>query len=91
MNRRDWLKALLVGSVAAVLPLPSFLQKKRSFDSIAFPLIRKVAPVINPSELVRVQPMSLPTSCTFFLDYRYVEEYIVPKVRKDISCLSCYE
>lgn len=39
--------------------------------AIEFPIVKRVFPSLNASELVSVQPMSLPSGLLFYLDYQY--------------------
>ena len=41
------------------------------YNKIAFPLVRRVFGQLLASELVAVQPMSLPSGLLFFLDFKY--------------------
>ncbi|MFA6049685.1 MAG: hypothetical protein WC761_00540 [Candidatus Paceibacterota bacterium] len=43
----------------------------RGFKGIAFPNVRRVFSNLLVNDIVSVQPMSLPTGLTFFLDYAY--------------------
>ncbi len=40
-------------------------------DKLAVPLVRRVFGQLLASELVAVQPMSLPSGLLFFLDFKY--------------------
>jgi hypothetical protein len=43
----------------------------KGFQSIAFPIVRRVFGGLIANELVSVQPMSLPSGLLFYLDYMY--------------------
>ncbi len=43
----------------------------KGFQSIAFPLVRRIFGGLIANELVSVQPMSLPSGLLFYLDYTY--------------------
>lgn len=45
--------------------------KGAGFSNIAFPVVRRVFSGLVASELVSVQPMSLPSGLVFYLDYTY--------------------
>lgn len=46
-------------------------KKPLPFDSLAFPLLRKVFPQIMAQDLIKVQPMLSPSAMTFYMDYQY--------------------
>ncbi len=43
----------------------------RGFSNVAFPIVRRVFGSLIASELVSIQPMSLPSGLLFYLDYTY--------------------
>ena len=49
----------------------SATQNVAGYNKIAFPLVRRVFGQLLASELVAVQPMSLPSGLLFFLDFKY--------------------
>ncbi len=42
-----------------------------AFTTFAFPLVRRVYPMLIANELVSVQPMTGPTALIFYLDFKY--------------------
>ena len=44
------------------------------FAAVAFPIVRRVFAGLIANDLVRVQPMSLPSGLIFFLDFTYGDE-----------------
>jgi len=40
------------------------------FNNIQFPVLKRVFPNLVANDLVRVQPMSQPSSAIFYLDYQ---------------------
>jgi len=49
----------------------SLTQNVAGYNKIAFPLVRRVFGQLLASELVAVQPMSLPSGLLFFLDFKF--------------------
>ena len=49
----------------------SLTQNVAGYNKIAFPLVRRVFGQLLASELVAVQPLSLPSGLLFFLDFKY--------------------
>lgn len=46
-------------------------QNIATFTTYAFPLIRRIFPNLIASELVSVQPLTMPTGMIFYLDFKY--------------------
>lgn len=47
------------------------------FTNIEFPIIRRVHPTLIVNSLVSIQPMSLPSSSIFYIDYVYGGEGVI--------------
>lgn len=45
--------------------------RRRGFNSVVFPVVRKVYPSLLASSIVSVQPMTLPVGKIFMADYEY--------------------
>jgi hypothetical protein len=68
---RSNMARLLENQAASLLKEASDTGDIKGFSSIAFPIVRRVFGGLVSSELVSVQPMSLPSGLLFFLDYKY--------------------
>ena len=62
---------LLENQTAQLLQEASTEANIKGFQSIAFPIVRRVFGGLIANELVSVQPMSLPSGLLFYLDYAY--------------------
>jgi hypothetical protein len=62
---------LLENQTAQLLHEASQDSSIKGFQSIAFPIVRRVFGGLIANELVSVQPMSLPSGLLFYLDYTY--------------------
>jgi hypothetical protein len=62
---------LLENQTAQMLQEASSEANIKGFQSIAFPIVRRVFGGLIANELVSVQPMSLPSGLLFYLDYAY--------------------
>ncbi len=68
---RSNMAQLLENQTAQMLQEASTEQNIKGFQSIAFPIVRRVFGGLIANELVSVQPMSLPSGLLFYLDYAY--------------------
>lgn len=65
-SRRDFFKG--IGALTlALLPAPAVARVR----SVIFPAIHRVFPELIPIESVKIQPMKVPTSLIFYMDYKY--------------------
>jgi len=62
---------LLESQAAELLREASDTSDVKGFQSIAFPIVRRVFGGLIANELVSVQPMSLPSGLLFYLDYTF--------------------
>ena len=46
-------------------------EPKGGFENFAFPLVRRVQPQLIAQEIMKIQPMTVPSGLTFYLDYQY--------------------
>lgn len=68
---RDNMAVLLQNTAGQLLREQSTTADVIGFQSIAFPVVRRVFGGLIANELVSVQPMSLPSGLLFYLDYRF--------------------
>lgn len=68
---RSNMARLLENQAASLLKESSDTGDIKGFQNIAFPIVRRVFGGLVSSELVSVQPMSLPSGLLFFLDYKF--------------------
>jgi|PlaIllAssembly_1097288.scaffolds.fasta_scaffold632749_2 hypothetical protein len=85
MNRRGFFKILASGLVIATGPtifIPKIIKPVwkplvvprasiGNFDRWIFPIIANMSETDVIDQLVKVQPMSLPTGATFYMDFKY--------------------
>ena len=74
MTRRQFIYTMFI----MVLMIPFGIAKmimrviapRFDFDTFTFPVIQKVMPPILMSDIVSVQPMSLPSGTVFYMDFK---------------------
>lgn len=68
---KDNMAVLLQNTAGQLLREQSQTADIIGFQSVAFPVVRRVFGGLIANELVSVQPMSLPSGLLFYLDYRF--------------------
>jgi hypothetical protein len=85
MKRRGFFKTLTVLIAGAPLApsimkiprqlptvIPAATRNIGQFESFVFPVIKKVYPSMLINDLVKVQPMNVPSGQVFYMDFKHV-------------------